>query len=195
MPTRLTLRIELLAMRDEGSAVRDKLLQAGELGDGCHPEMEAVHERHTARMREILAQYDWPTRQLVGVDGEEAAWLIVQHAIGDPELQRQALPLLEQAATAGEAPSWQAAYLCDLIAYFEGRPQRYGTQLDTGADGYIDVYQLEDPAGVDQLRTAVGLGPLERPARDGQTPRPVEEVAAHRANFAAWVQAVGWRRQ
>jgi hypothetical protein len=102
--------------------------------------------------------------------------------------------LLEQAVAAGEAPSWQAAYLCDRIAYFEGRPQRYGTQYDTGADGYVDVYRLEDPANVDQLRATVGLSPLECPSRHGQNPRPAEELAVHRAGFEAWAKNVGWRK-
>ena len=194
MPTRLTLRTELLAMREEDLTVRERLLQAGQLEGGYHPEMEAVHIRNAARMREILSQHGWPTRTLVGVDGEEAAWLVVMHAIGDPDLQRKSLAVLENAVSAGEAPTWQFACLADRIAFFEGRPQRYGTQLDWDDEGYNSVYRLEDSERVNELRATVGLGPLERIGRDGQTVKDPESLRRDRERYEAWARKVGWRK-
>jgi uncharacterized protein DUF6624 len=195
MPTRLTLRTELLAMQAEDLRVRDKLLKAGQLSAGYNPDMAAVHSRNAARLREIIALHGWPTRTLVGVDGEEAAWLVLQHAIGDPALQRAAVPLLEQAVDQSEAPAWQLAYLTDRIAFFEGRPQCYGTQFDYDDQGYTVVYKLEDPLTVEQLRKSVGLEPLVTPlaSREQQTPLEPEELRRHRAGFEAWVKAIGWR--
>ena len=194
MPTRLTLRAELLAMQKEDLGVRERLLQAGQLQPGkYHPEMEAIHTKNAARLHRILARYGWPTRTLVGVDGEEAAWLVVQHAIGDPVLQRESLRLLEQAVAAGEAPAWQMACLADRIASFEGRPQRYGTHCDWDDDGYHSVYTLEDPEHVNELRHSVGLGPIEYPSHDGQSPMPPERLAEYRASFEAWAKSVAWR--
>ena len=144
MPTRLTLRAELLAMREEDLRVRQEHLQVGNLEGGYQPDMQAIHEKNAFRMREIIAQYGWPTRTLVGVDGEEAAWLAVQHAIGEPNLLRGAVSLLEEAVAAGEAPGWQLAYLSDRIAFFEGRPQRYGTHFDWDDEGYNAVVTLND---------------------------------------------------
>ena len=182
-------------MREEDLAVRERLLQAGQLEDGYHAEMEAVHIRNAARMREILSQHDWPTRTLVGVDGEEAAWLVVMHAIGDPDLQRKSLAVLENAVSAGEAPTWQFACLADRIAFFEGRPQRYGTQLDWDEEGYNSVYRLEDSERVNELRATVGLGPLEGIGRDGQTPKDPESLRRHREKGEAWARKVGWRTE
>ena len=195
MPTRLTLRTELLAMQAEDLRVRDKLLKAGQLSAGYNPDMAAVHSRNAARLREIIALHGWPTRTLVGVDGEEAAWLVLQHAIGDPSLQRAAVPLLEQAVDQSEAPAWQLAYLTDRIAFFEGRPQCYGTQFDYDHQGYTVVYKLEDPSTVEQLRKSVGLEPLvtSLASREQQTPLEPEELRRHRAGFEAWVKAIGWR--
>ena len=194
MPTRLTLRMELLAMREEDLTVRERLLQAGQLGDGYHPEMEAVHTRNAARMREVFSQQGWPTRTLVGVDGEEAAWMVVMHAIGDPDLLRKSLAVLENAVSAGEAPAWQFACLADRIAFFEGRPQRYGTQLDWDDEGYNSVYRLEDSERVNELRATVGLGPLERIGRDGQTVKDPESLRRDRERYEAWARKVGWRK-
>jgi len=194
MPTRLTLRSGLLAMRAEDLAVREKLFQTGQLSAGYHPEMEAVHQRNAARMREILAQFGWPTRTLVGVDGEEAAWMVAMHAVGDPDLQRKSLAVLENAVSAGEAPAWQFACLADRIAFFEGRPQRYGTQLDWDDEGYHSVYGLEDAERVNELRATVGLGPLEGFGRDGRTPKDSESLRRHRGEYEVWARKVGWRK-
>ena len=85
--------------------------------------METLHGKNASRTREIIAQYGWPTRTLVGVDGEDAAWLIVQHSIGEPDSLRGVVTLLEKAVEAGEAPAWQLAYLTDRIAFYEGCPR------------------------------------------------------------------------
>lgn len=128
--------------------------------------MEDIHKENASRMCEIMARYGWPTRTLVGVDGEEAAWLIVQHAIGEPELLRATLSLLQEAVAVGEAPRWQLAYLSDRIAFFEGHPQRYGTHFDWDDEGYNSVYRLEDLQRVDDWRKSVGLRTLSNLRKD-----------------------------
>jgi hypothetical protein len=129
----------------------------------------------------------------VGDDGAEAAWLVVQHAIGDPPVMRRCLPLLEAAAGRGEVPAWQPAYLLDRIRTLEGRPQRYGTQRDWDAGGTLSPEPLEDPEGVDARRAGVGFGPLgkSRAAADGEQP-PADPEARQRA-FDAWAREAGWR--
>jgi len=129
------LRCELEAMRREDLKVRGELVAAGELGGSYVPRMEAVHRRNAARLRELIALHGWPAEDIAGKDGAEAAWLIVQHAIGEPEFQREALQLLRACAASGRAPAWHAAYLEDRIAMYEGRPQRYGTQCERTSCG------------------------------------------------------------
>ena len=46
------LRRELLTMRAEDARVRQELLESGELGGAYVPQMEAVHIRNAARLRE-----------------------------------------------------------------------------------------------------------------------------------------------
>ena len=89
-----------------------------------------------------------------------AAWLIAQHAIGEPAFMRECRDLLAAAAAAGAAPAWQLAYLDDRIRVFEDKPQRYGTQLREGADGRPEPCPLEDAAHVEAWRADVGLPPL-----------------------------------
>ena len=110
------LREELTAMRAEDLRVRDELLRSGELGQGYAPRMEAVHRRNASRLQEIIAQHGWPDIELVGSDGAMAAWFIAQHAIGDPDFQRQALTLVQEKVKQGRATAAQEAYLFDRIA-------------------------------------------------------------------------------
>jgi hypothetical protein len=174
-------------------ALRARLVAEGTLFDDYHPEMAGLHRRHAARLGEIVAARGWPGRSLVGDDGAEAAWLVAQHAIGDPPVMRRCLSLVEAAARLGEAPAWQRAYLLDRIRTLEGRLQRYGTQRDWDAGGTLRPLPLEDPAGVDARRAAVGLGPLgDGPAAaDGE--RPPADPEARRRAFDAWARASGWR--
>src|SRR5262245_65629101 len=88
------LRDELIAMKAEDLGVRAELAAADELGGHYVPRMEAVHIKNAARLRELIAWHGWPSKDTAGKDGAEAAWLIAQHAIGEPEFQRQALQWL-----------------------------------------------------------------------------------------------------
>ena len=156
------LRAELLRMAREDTETRDELLRDGKLPKfGYAEEMRRIHERNNARMREITEQYSWPGRSLVGEDGCEAAWLIVQHAILWPDLQRQCLPLLERAVAAEEAPGWQLAYLTDRVLMSEGKEQIYGTQYLPVEGGKSVLYKIANPEKVDARRRAVGLCSVE----------------------------------
>jgi hypothetical protein len=187
------LRRELVAMAALDLELRENLIQRGVLYDSYHPEMEALHVRNASRLKEILAEHGWPVPALVGDDGDEAAWLIVQHAIGDPPFQRQCLRLLQGAAESGDVALWQTAMLEDRIRMFEGKPQIYGTQLETDSDGTVRPYLLQDPEHVEERRSKVGLEPLsKRLAREKPSPRPADPERFER-EYQAWLRRVGWR--
>lgn len=169
----------LLALAAHDLETRERLAKDGSLFDGYHPEMQAVHEANARELETIIAETGWPTPQLVGDDGAEAAWLIAQHAIGLPQFQRKCLGLLKAAVAAGRAPAWQMAMMLDRILTYEGRPQVYGTSFDWDDGGQLSPQPIQDPDGVDQRRMDVGLEPLEAAiaklrARDAAQPRPAD---------------------
>jgi hypothetical protein len=190
------LRQELVAMSEEDLRVRGELEAAGELGGPYVPRMEAVHVRNAARLRELIAQYGWPAEDIAGEDGAKAAWFIVQHSVGEPALQRQALALLRECAAAGRVPAWNAAYLEDRIAMHEGRPQRFGTQWeDLPEDGRIRPWKVADPERVNELRASVGLGPLA-PIPEPGPPLPDDKrrkLEETRAWWEQWLASKGWQ--
>jgi hypothetical protein len=123
-------------------------------------EMNRVDVANTDRLREIVDQYGWPGRSLVGEEGAQHAWLLAQHASAQLDFQRQALDLLTAAVASGEATPKQLAYLTDRVRMLEGREQVYGTQFIWSDDGGPAPYPTEDPARVEERRAAVGLEPL-----------------------------------
>jgi hypothetical protein len=188
------LASELIALAAEDQRVRGELLAEGVLFGGYHPRMEAVHRRNAARLAEIIVAHGWPVESMVGVDGAAAAGSIAQHAIGEPDFQRACLAALERAAEIGEVPAWQPAMLEDRIHVFEGRPQRYGTQLDVDEEGRLYPHPIEDPDGVEERRRVVGLDSLaERLARSERVPPPADR-AEYERSYQRWLREVGWRR-
>ena len=126
--------------------------------------------------------------------GRHARCLIVR-ARDRADVQRGCLPILREAAARGDATAAQVAYLEDRIAFFERRPQRYGTQFDWDAQGMLSPWPIEDPDGVDARREAVGLPPLAdriaqaRRSAQGSVP---PDYARRQAEMLAWSRSVGW---
>ena len=176
--------------------VRERLASAGSLFNGYHLEMQAVHEENAGGLDDVIAAWGWPTSELVGDEGAEAAWLIAQHAIGLPPFQRKCLRLLKVAVAAGKAPAWQMAMMPDRIRTFEGRPQVFGTSFDWDEDGEISPRPIEDPDGVDQRRAQVGLPPLAEAVAKHRVaaaePRPAD-LADRAKRMEEWAHEVGWR--
>ncbi|MGA2535343.1 MAG: DUF6624 domain-containing protein [Terracidiphilus sp.] len=190
------LRQELVAMRAEDLSVRQELVDNGELVGAYVPRMEAVHVANAARLRELVAEHGWPAEDIAGEDGAKAAWFIVQHAVGEPQFQRNALTWLQACVAQKRVPAWNAAYLEDRIAFHEGRPQRFGTQwMDDPVDGRTRPWRLADPARVDDLRARVGLGPLP-PIPEPGPELPADQRRQLEENYQwweNWLASKGWR--
>ena len=170
------LRDQLLARRETDQAIRDTLIRIIQRGGGriTQPDsavelrMRAIDSANTTWLKQIVAEHGWPGRSLVGQEGADAAYLIAQHAIHDPEFQAEALRLMEEAYRAGEMDGSQVAYLTDRVAVQAGRPQRYGSQFKI-RDGVIVIDPIEDSATVDERRAAVGLPPLAEYVRQADS--------------------------
>ena len=192
-------REELIAAARRDLEVRARLLQSGDLSAGYHPEMEAVHLENAALLERVIDAIGWPGRKLLGDEGAAAAFLILQHAISRPDLQRRGLALMLEAIPQGEANALDAAYLSDRIAVFEGGAQTFGTQFDWDASGQLSPAPIRGEAEVDERRASVGLPPKAatiaemraNAAAEGQMPPP--DQAKRRAEFEAWAKRVGWR--
>lgn len=186
------LATELLDLIARDDALRAELAAAGVLFDGYHPQMAALHRHNAARLRELIAQHGWPGRARVGEAAARAAWRIVQHAIGEPEFMRAMLPIV---AADPDADPIEVAMLDDRIRVFEGRLQRYGTQVDWNAEGtaLVPMNGIEAPEHVDARRKDIGLPPLEWERAPEPGERAPRDPAAKAREGEAWLRRVGWR--
>ncbi len=191
-----TLLVEA-ARRDMDT--RARLAANGDLFKGYHPEMEAVHDENAALLTRVFDEIGWPGRREYGDDGAGAAFLILQHAIGHPDLQRRGLALILEAIPEGQANPLDAAYLLDRIAIFEGGEQTFGTQFDWDANGQLSPAPVRDPDSLDDRRASVGLPPMTETiahmranaAAEGDIAPP--DLAERRAEYDSWARKVGWR--
>ncbi|WP_130337598.1 DUF6624 domain-containing protein [Micromonospora kangleipakensis] len=117
-------------------------------------------EARTARLKEIIDEHGWPTVDLVGVDGGDAAWTIAQHSDFDPAFQQEALEMLRDAVADGQASPGNLAYLEDRVAVANGQPQVYGTQIRCGPKGPVFATPIKDQAGVEDRRAEAQLDTL-----------------------------------
>jgi hypothetical protein len=191
-------RHRLLALKDAEQALRLELLQSGEPVGGYPARLRQLHEANARELELIVDDEGWPTAESAGGDGAEAAWLMAMHAVSRPSFMRRSLTLLKSAANRGEVPPRHAAMLEDRIRALEGRPQRYGTQLDFQG-GRLSPLPIEDEAGVDERRAAAGLAPLAetiataRAAAQSDGAPPPEEWEASSSVLEALAKEVGWR--
>lgn len=166
-PSDLTLEEigdELRAMR----ALDEKLVR--EANDFHTPtpgelaRVEEIDRAHCQRLEEIVASIGWPTREMVGADAAQGAFVVIQHARHNPGFQNECLALMIDEVERGALPSAYVALLTDRIRLFAGQPQVFGTQM-TFAESYDGIARctpatpIEDPANLDARRELMGLPP------------------------------------
>ena len=157
------LRQELLKRVEQDQAIRNELIRKGiaQPDKTILARMQAIDRENTERVRAIVRQYGWPSPELVGRDGAEAAFLIVQHA--EHDFQKEMLPLVEKAYRSGGLSGQSYALLLDRVLVGEGKPQVYGTQAKRfeewkGEEPALEP--IEDEANVDKRRAEVGMSTL-----------------------------------
>lgn len=133
--------------------------------------VDAIDAANLTWLRNLISTGGFPTAAQVGNKGVHLAWVLLQHADGDPKLQSALLPVLEQRFSAGELPANDLARMTDRILMAGDKPQKYGTQFDW----FSGEFKLPEPAElaeIDAARARLGLMPLSdyvctlRQARD-----------------------------
>jgi hypothetical protein len=153
-PTRPQLQRELLDLRQsDQDALNGHQLTAEQL--------RALQEAHTRRLKEIVAEVGWPTLSMVGNDAAQGAWLLVQHADGDPAWQRKALGMMEALVPRNEVRKPDIAYLRDRLDVADHLPQRYGTQGHCVANTKWEPFALAEPEQVEARRRAMDMSTLD----------------------------------
>lgn len=133
--------------RNDASAV-DSLLK----------HMQYVDSINHVEICNILDTRGWVGKDVVG-DACQVFWLIIQHA--SVESQRKYLPYFQEAVKRGEMHTSTVAMMEDRIAVFEGKPQKYGSQVYLSEDGKYTPFELLNADKVDEWRIEVGMQTLD----------------------------------
>ena len=127
-------------------------------------EAEALHEMQRVdklNQEQICKILD--SRGFVGSDKVGNAvgtfWAVIQHS--DVNIQKKYLPLFREAAQRGDIAKESVAMMEDRINMFEGKPQRYGSQIEEDEFGNPRLYKLLDESKVDEWRSEMGMEPLK----------------------------------
>jgi hypothetical protein len=120
-------------------------------------QMQPIDQANQQALLALVPPEGWFPISRYGQEAAKAAFLIVQH--GDQTLWRRFLPSIERMARTGEAEGAAYALMYDRLALSEGRPQRFGSQMDCRGGRHVPAEPLEDPKAIDDRRTAFGLKP------------------------------------
>lgn len=189
---------EIIDLKNADLKLREGLAQNGQLFEGYNKEMEQLHNRNAKALDTIIDNIGYPTIDKVGKEASEAAWLVIQHAIGQPHFMKKCVQLVEQAVSERKADPRNLAYLTDRIAVYEGKPQRYGTQFDWDENGELSPKPFDNLANVNQRRTSIGINTLEeqttvlRMQAKNEHQSPPADIENRKKEYDEWRKAVGW---
>jgi len=130
-------------------------------GKNSKEEMEQKRIKLNANLKllssieSILDIYGWPGYTTIGMPGSSTIFSILSQA--DATTIEKYLPLLKSTVEKGEASSGYLAFLEDKIEVANGRPQIYGTQINSNKR----PFPIEDEKNVDDRRKKLGLLPLQ----------------------------------
>ena len=140
--------------------IADKKLERGSPVTRALWELKGkINDTNVKRITEIIDTQGWPKSSVVKGSAASAVFLVIQHA--DIKVQEKYLPVMKEAANAGEARWSSLALLIDRVNLKQGKKQIYGSQMSRGDDGKFKVSDLEEPEYVNERREEVGLGPIE----------------------------------
>ena len=113
----------------------------------------------------ILDKYGWLGPEVVGTQGSDALFLVIQHSY--PAVQIKYLPMLRQAVIDGKASGKQWALLEDRVGVATVGTQIYGSQININHfTGKHTIAPIRDEKNVNKRRKAIGLPPLEEYAKE-----------------------------
>jgi hypothetical protein len=121
--------------------------------------MDQLDARNLDWVKALVRENGIPTAEQVGENGVKWAWLLVQHAGRDPQLQATVLPMFVKRYEAGELSGDDVAKLTDRILVAQGKPQRFGTQF-SWLSGQFEHHPAADVAQIDAHRRELGLMPM-----------------------------------
>lgn len=192
-----TLKALLISYKDKDFELREKLMKQGLLYEGYNSQLEALHLENAEKLNEIIKAHGWPGQSKVGKEGAYAAFILAQHAISRPPLQKYFFEKMSASVKMNEASPRHAACLEDRILFNQAKPLKYGMLFDWNEAG-IFTTNVDDVELANQRRKEIGLESIEEATinfrkeveQENAGPRP--DYHEHKRLEKEWAIRVGW---
>lgn len=188
----------ILRLKEKDEKLRAQLIKNGTLSNGYNQEMKVIHDSNAEELNRIIDVIGFPTAEKLGEEASNAAWLIIQHSIGQPDFMKKCAALMEIEVENGQVDKVNFAYLTDRVAVFEGNSQLYGTQFDWNENGEMSPVKIDNYEKVNERRKAIGLNSLEdqiqviRERIKTENQRPPKDYEERKREYDKWRKSVGW---
>ena len=114
------------------------------------------HLINEKKVKEILDNYGWPSKEMIGERGNWTICNVIQHS--DNEVRLQYLPMMRQAVKDKKLEPRFLVRAEDRIATERGDLQIYGGQMKYYPEtNSFNLWPVFDPANIDKRRTEIGL--------------------------------------
>ena len=114
------------------------------------------HLINEKKVKEILDNYGWPSKEMIGERGNWTICNVIQHS--DNEVRLQYLPMMRQAVKDKKLEPRFLVRAEDRIATERGDLQIYGGQMKYYPETKsFNLWPVFDPANIDKRRTEIGL--------------------------------------
>ncbi len=151
------------------SSLREQLLTAYERDQrfrGTHLDsarQQTLDIQNQKFLMDVIKTKGWPGEDRVGYDGANAAFLVAQHSDNDIQFQQECLNYIHHAFYAHKIDASSYAYIIDRTRVNSGKPQLFGTQIETSRENgelKLTVKPVEDENYLDLRRKVFGLPPI-----------------------------------
>ena len=126
---------------------------------------EKNHAINEKIVRDILDNFGWPEKRIIGERGNLTICNVLQHSSNDVRIKY--LPMMRKAVAEQQLHPRFLVRAEDRIATEEGKLQIYGGQMKYYPETKsFNVWPVHDPANINKRRAAIGLGPIEEHLRN-----------------------------
>lgn len=126
-------------------------------------EMDSIDLYNQQYVCNLLDNYGWP--DCLSKKANSAIWLVIDHA--NNQFSEKYFPLIKEKGKQGIFQMSDVATLEDRILMRNNKKQKYGTQTigifyTNKTENIFYIWPIEDNEKVDELRTSVGLPPIDQ---------------------------------
>ena len=169
-PTNKQTPVDLIAVLDtiwrteQGPiTLRDSLIKIyGADSKEVQAQQEIYKKNHLVneeKAKTILDKYGWPTKEMIGEQGNWTICNVIQHS--DNDVRIKYLPMMRKAVKDKKLEPRFLVRAEDRIATERGDLQIYGGQMKYYPETKsFDVWPILDPENVDKRRAEIGLAPM-----------------------------------